>query len=64
MDIAFKQIKTKNLRGYVMERNIPSWKVLEKSDFILEKTFEVEGLPDKIKSYLMTVGQYKLLQKR
>ena len=52
--VAFEEIKTKNFRGYAKERNIASIKVLEKSNFILEKIFEVDGIEEKIYSFLIT----------
>lgn len=51
-EVAFKDIKTGNFRGFVMEKNIASRKVLERSGFDLEKIFEVDGLDGKIYSYL------------
>ena len=57
--VAFEEIKTKNFRGYAKERNIASIKVLEKSNFILEKIFKVEGIEDKIYSFLITEKMYK-----
>ena len=55
---AFEKIKTGNFRGFVMEKNIASSKVLEKSGFNLEKIFEVPGLDGKIISYLITKEEY------
>lgn len=57
--VAFDDIKTKNFRGYVMEKNVASRKVLEKSDFILEKVFNVPGIQDKIYSFLITEEDYR-----
>jgi len=57
--VAFEEIKTKNFRGYAKERNIASIKVLEKSNFILEKIFEVDGIEEKIYSFLITEEMYK-----
>lgn len=53
-EIAFEVIKTGNFRGFVMEKNEASSRVLEKCNFVLEKIFDVPGLDGKIKSYLMT----------
>lgn len=55
---AFEEIKTGNFRGFVMEKNEASSKVLEKCDFKLEKVFNVQGIEGKIKSYLMTKEEY------
>ena len=55
---AFEEIKTGNFRGFVMEKNEASSRVLEKCNFKLEKIFKVEGIVDKIKSYLMTIEEY------
>ena len=55
----FENIGVKNFRGYVMENNTASAKVLEKSNFILEKVFKVDGIDGNIKSYLMTYDMYK-----
>ena len=57
--VAFEEIKTKNFRGYAKEKNIASIKVLEKSNFILEKIFEVDGIEEKIYSFLITEEMYK-----
>ena len=56
---AFEEIKTGNFRGFVMEKNKASSKVLLKSGFDLEKVFEVPGLEGKIESYLITKEQYE-----
>lgn len=56
--VAFEDIKTENFRGFVMERNIASSKVLERCNFKLEKIFEVTGIEGKIKSYLITRKNY------
>lgn len=55
---SFEKIGTGNFRGFVMQSNASSARVLLKNKFILEKTFEVEGLPDMIESYLMTKEFY------
>ena len=55
---AFEKIGTGNFRGFVMEKNIASSKVLEKCGFELEKIFEVPGLEGKIISYLITKENY------
>ena len=57
--IAFEEIKTGNFRGFVMEKNKASSKVLLRNNFILEKIFEVPGIDGKIESYLITKEQYK-----
>lgn len=59
IDIAFQDIKTGNFRGFVMEKNQASSRVLEKCGFELEKIFEVPGLEGKIISYLMTRENYE-----
>ena len=56
---AFEIIHTKNFRGYVMEKNKPSSKGLEKNGFKLEKIFNVPGIDEKIYSYLMTLEMYE-----
>lgn len=58
IDYVFKEIKTKNFRGYVMEKNGASARVLEKTGFKLEKIFEVPGIEGKIKSYLIINKDY------
>ena len=55
---SFDEIKTGNFRGFVMEKNIASAKVLEKCGFKLEKIFDVPGLEGKILSFLMTKEDY------
>lgn len=50
----FYEINVNNFRGFVKEKNEASKKVLEKCGFELEKIFSVEGIDDKIYSYLMT----------
>lgn len=50
--VAFEDIGTGNFRGFVMEKNIASKKVLEKCEFELEKIFNVDGIEGKIYSYL------------
>lgn len=55
---AFDNIKTNNFRGFVMEDNIASSKVLEYCNFKLEKVFTVPNIEGKIKSYLMTKDDY------
>lgn len=57
-DFAFKKIGTGNFRGYIMINNKASENVLKKHGFIPEKTFAVDGLPEMIKSYLMTKENY------
>ena len=56
---AFEEIKTGNLRGFIMEENIVSSYVLEKNNFKLEKIFVTQGIEGKIKSYLMKKEEYK-----
>ena len=56
---SFENIKTGNFRGFVMEKNVASSKVLEKCGFNLEKIFEVPGLDGKIISYLITKEEYE-----
>lgn len=63
-ETAFEVVKTGNFRGFVMEKNEASSRVLEKYNFRLEKIFEVPGLEGKIKSYLMTKEDfYKIKNK-
>ena len=50
--IAFEDIGTGNFRGFVMDKNIASKKVLEKCGCKLEKIFNVDGIDGKIYSYL------------
>ena len=52
-----------NFRGFVMEKNVASSRVLEKCNFKLEKVFEVPGLEGKIKSYLITKEDYYKMKK-
>jgi len=58
---AFENIKTENFRGFVMEKNIASSRVLEKCNFKLEKIFEIPNIDGKIKSYLLTREEYNNL---
>ena len=48
---AFEEIGTGNFRGFVMEKNVASSKVLEKYNFELEKIFNVPNIEGKIKSF-------------
>lgn len=57
--IAFEKIKTQNFRGYAMEKNKASIKVLSRSGFELEKIFKVDGIEDIIYSYIITNQMYK-----
>lgn len=50
--VAFEDIGTGNFRGFVMDKNIASKRVLEKCGFELEKIFNVDGIEGKIYSYL------------
>jgi len=63
IEYAFEEIRTGNFRGFVMEKNLASSKVLEKSNFKLEKIFKVEGINGMIKSYLMTKEDYIKMEK-
>ena len=56
--VAFEDVKTGNFRGFAMEKNKASIRVLEKCGFELEKIFEVPGLEGKILSYLITKEDY------
>ena len=56
--VAIEDVKTGNFRGFVMEKNKASSRVLEKCGFELEKIFDVPGLEGKILSYLMTRENY------
>ena len=58
-EVVFDDIHTGNFRGFVMERNVASSRVLEKCGFELEKIFEVPGIEGKIISYLMTSQNYR-----
>ena len=58
-EVAFKDIGTGNFRGFVMEKNIASSKVLEKCGFKLEKVFKVPGLEGNILSWLKTKKEYE-----
>ena len=62
--VAFEDIKTGNFRGFVKESNEASSRVLEKCNFKLEKIFNVPGIDEKIKSYLMTKEEYKILNNK
>jgi len=62
-EAAFEEVKTGNFRGFVMEKNVASSRVLEKCNFKLEKVFEVPGLEGKIKSYLITKEDYYKMKK-
>lgn len=50
--VVFEDIGTGNFRGFVMDKNIASKRVLEKCGFELEKIFNVDGIEGKIYSYL------------
>ena len=50
--VAFEDIGTGNFRGFVMDKNIASKRVLEKCGFELEKIFNVDGIDGEIYSYL------------
>lgn len=63
MQFAFEDIGTGNFRGFIMEKNIASSRVLEKTGFTLEKIFEVPGLEGKIISYLITKKDYERIEK-
>jgi len=63
IEFAFEDVCTGNFRGFVMEKNIVSAKVLEKAGFILEKIFEVPGIDGKILSFLITKEEYINRQK-
>lgn len=63
IEYAFEEIRTGNFRGFVMEKNLASSKVLEKSHFKLEKIFKVEGIDGMIKSYLITKEDYIKMEK-
>ena len=63
IESAFEEVKTGNFRGFVMEKNVASSRVLEKCNFKLEKVFEVPGLEGKIKSYLITKEDYYKMKK-
>lgn len=58
VEFVFKDIGTENFRGFVMEKNIISARVLEKYGFSLEKIFNVPGIDGKILSFLMTKKEY------
>ena len=58
ISFAFDNIKTSNFRGFVMEENLASRKVLEYTNFRLEKVFDVDGIDGKIYSYLITREDY------
>ena len=55
----FEKVKTKNFRGFVMEKNKSSCRVLEKCNFKLEKNFKVPGIKGNIISYLITKKDYE-----
>lgn len=56
--VIFDELNINNFRGYIMEDNIGSCRVLEKLNFKLEKIFEVAGISGNIKSYLLTKEDY------
>lgn len=56
--VAFEDIGTGNFRGFVMEKNRASSRVLEKCGFKKEKVFKVPGLDGNIISYLITKENY------
>jgi len=58
-EFAFNDIKTGNFRGFVMEKNTASSKVLERCGFKLEKKFEVPGIEGKILSWLKTKEEFE-----
>lgn len=60
--VAFEKIQTGNFRGFVMEKNKASSKVLMRNNFMLEKVFEVPGIEGKIESYLITKEQYEKIK--
>lgn len=60
---AFEDIGTGNFRGFVMERNLVSAKVLKKAGFTLEKIFEIPSIDGKILSFLITKEEYFNRQK-
>lgn len=49
----FDKFKVQNFRGYVMEKNKASARVLEKCGFTLEKIFKVPNIPGNILSYVI-----------
>ncbi len=55
---AFEKIGTGNVRGFVMEKNVASARVLAKSGFSLEKKIKVPGIEGEVLSYLMTKKEY------
>lgn len=61
LSFAFEKTGTGNVRGFVMQGNDASAKVCLKNKMILEKIFDVPGIPRKIESYLMTREMYFLL---
>lgn len=63
IEFAFEDICTGNFRGFVMEKNVASAKVLEKVGFTLEKIFEVPSIEGKILSFLITREEYLKRQK-
>ena len=52
-EFAFHDIGTLHFRGFVMEKNSASRRVLEKCGFQLEKIFLVDGIEGNIYSYLL-----------
>lgn len=51
-NIVFNELNIPNFRGYVMEPNIASRRVLEKNNYILENTFQIDLYPYSIYTYL------------
>lgn len=60
----FNKYQINNFRGYVMEKNGASAKVLQKCHFKLEKIFKVDGIEGNILSYLMTRLDYLSLNNK
>lgn len=62
IEFTFNEINTNNFRGFVMQGNTASSKVLIKNSFKLEKIFKVDSLPTLIESYLITKNDYEELK--
>lgn len=58
VQFAFEDIGTGNFRGFVMEKNVVSARILKNAGFSLEKTFEVPSIDGKILSFLITSQEY------
>ncbi|MCR5184028.1 MAG: GNAT family N-acetyltransferase [Opitutales bacterium] len=61
LSFAFEEVGTGNVRGFIKQGNEASAKLCRKNKMLLEKIFDVPGIPEKIESYLMTRERYNNL---